>query len=78
MLALNLPFYQLEKSWEVSEAITKSELPLLPQLNEEYNEIVELYYKCLEPAPNKRPKSTRILSILKHMKTKQSPRCSSP
>ena len=74
LLSLKLPFHQIKKAWDISEAVANGVLPELPPLQApltpEYEELLEIYKKCSMMSPSARPKSSRLLTLLRHLKSK--------
>lgn len=61
LLSLRLPF-QREKG--VFEMVMKGKTPILPTLDEKYNDIVILHKECISFDPNNRPTAKEILKRL--------------
>jgi len=67
LLALDLPYREIKKPWQVAKAIVDGVPPRLPPLEPQYQPLVELFEKCISQSPADRPKPSRIRSKLKSL-----------
>ena len=67
LLALELPYLEIKKSWMISKAIVDGVMPRLPALSEQYKELVDLFECCVATDPGARPKASEIINRLKGM-----------
>lgn len=67
LLALELPYFEIKKTWMISKAIIDGVPPSLPPLDQEYQGIIELFEACISFNPSLRPKTNAVLSKLQMM-----------
>ena len=71
LLTLERPYKDLEKSYLISKAIVDGDLPILPNLPSEYDEIVEIYKQCLSFNPENRPRARELITNFKLLYKKE-------
>jgi len=65
LMALESPYREIKKPWQVTKAIVDGVPPRLPELEPPFQPLVELFFKCISQNPADRPKPSRIQRRLK-------------
>lgn len=65
LMALESPYREIKKPWQVTKAIVDGVPPRLPELEPPFQPLVELFFKCISQSPADRPKPSRIQRRLK-------------
>ena len=69
LIALDIPYREITKSYEISEAIINGKLPILPSLSQEYDGLLSIFKQCLSLNPEERPKAKELVTMLKSLQT---------
>jgi len=73
LLTLNLPYLEIRKSWQITQAVIDGVLPKLPPLASEYDDIIKLYKECVAFTPEDRPTASDLVSKIQTLKGSAGP-----